>query len=51
MSSLAVRDLSFTCLPTHKGDFCMPAFESCSMMRAATCAIKHKLGHSPLVTE
>lgn len=51
MSSLAVRDLSFTCLLAHKGDFCMPAFESCSRMRAATCAIKHKLGQSPLVTE
>lgn len=28
----------------------MPAFESCSRTRAATCAKEHKLGQSPLLS-
>lgn len=35
--------------PCTKGDCCMPAFESCSKMRAALCVKEHKLGQNPLV--
>lgn len=49
MSGLAVSLLLPVC-PCTRGTACMPAFESCSKTRAATCAKEHKLGQSPLVS-